>query len=90
MGGGGEQAAFYVGIPVLPYDFVFIDGPDFLRLGCNWSCDVLNLADALQENALVVFDSRERTVRETWARLKSKNFKLSRHKFSLCFELRRD
>jgi len=83
-------AAHYLGLPMLPYDFVFIDGPDFLRHGCQWSCDVLDLADALAEKVLIVFDGRERTAREVWSRLKVKNFSLKRHKFSLCFELTRD
>lgn len=86
--GGG--AAHYVGLPVLPYDFVFVDGPDFLRHGCEWSCDVLDLADTLAKKVLIVFDSREHTVRQVWARLKAKNFRLERHKFSLCYELKRD
>lgn len=87
MAGG---AAHYLGLPMLPYDFVFVDGPDFLHLGCQWSCDVVDLADALAGKVLIVFDGREQTVRETWATLKDENFKLSRHKYSLCFELSRD
>lgn len=86
----GEWVAHYLGLPILPYDFVFIDGPDFLRHGCQWSCDVLDLADALAKKVLIVFDGRERTAREVWSRLKMKNFSLARHKFSLCFEIRRD
>lgn len=75
---------------MLPYDFVFIDGPDFLRHGCQWSCDVLDLSDALAEKVLIVFDGREHTAREVWSRLKARNFSLARHKFSLCYELKRD
>lgn len=87
---GGARAAHYVGLPRLPYDFIFIDGPDFNRHGCQWSCDVLDLADALAEKILIVFDGREHTAREVWARLKGKKFSLTRHKFSLCYECIRD
>lgn len=87
---GGGGAAHYLGLPMLPYDFIFIDGPDFLRHDCQWSCDVLDLSDALAEKVLIVFDGREHTAREVWSRLKARNFSLARHKFSLCYELKRD
>lgn len=88
--GARGRAVHYLGLPPLPYDFVFIDGPDILRPGCQWSCDVLDLADALAKKVLIVFDGRERTARTVFARLKARNFSLGRHKFSLCYELKRD
>lgn len=86
----GENAAYYVDIPRLPYDFVFIDGPDFLRHGCSWSSDVVDLADTLAQKVSIVFDNREHTVRETWKRLKPKGFKLKRNFYSLCYEICRE
>ena len=86
----GENVAYYINIPKLPYDFVFIDGPDFLRYGCSWSSDVVDLADTLAQKTSIVFDNREHTVRETWKRLKPKGFKLKRNFYSLCYEICRE
>ena len=86
----GENVAYYVDIPRLPYDFVFIDGPDFLYYGCTWSGDVVDLADTLAQKVSIVFDNREQTVRETWKRLKPKGFKLKRNFYSLCYEICRE
>jgi len=88
--GNGGSAAHFNSLPLLPYDFIFIDGPDELRHGCEWSCDVLDIVNGLPKKVLIVFDGRERTVREVWSRLKTKNFVLQRHSFSLCYELKRD
>jgi hypothetical protein len=86
----GESVAHYASIPLLPYEFVFIDGPDFLRFGCNWSSDVVDLADTFGKKVSIVFDNREHTVRETWKRLKPKGFKLKRNFYSLCYEICRE
>ena len=59
--------AHYVGIPRLPYDFVSIDGPDFLRHGYSWSCNVLDLADTLAGDVLIVSDGREHKARRAYA-----------------------
>ena len=75
----GVETAHYLCLPILPYDFILIDGPDFLRHGCQWSCDVLDLMEGLADKVLIVFDGRERTVREVWSRLKNQGFSLSRH-----------
>lgn len=83
-------AAYYVGIPKLPYEFVFIDGPDFLRYGCKWSSDVVDIVDSLAQKVWIVFDSREHTARETWKRLKAKGFKCKRNHYSLCYEIYRE
>ena len=83
-------AACYVGLPKLKYDFVFVDGPDFLRHGCEWSCDVIDLLDNLAPRVWVVFDGREVTARETWKRLQSKGFKRKRNPYSLCYEIYRE
>ncbi len=86
----GQYVAHYVGVPPMPYDFVFIDGPDFLRYGCTWSSDALDLADTLARKTSIVFDNREHTVRETWKRLEPKGFVLRRNFYSLCYEICRD
>lgn len=86
----GEFVAHYVGVPLLPYEFVFVDGPDFLRFGCSWSGDVVDLADTFGQKVSIVFDNREHTVRETWKRLKPKGFKLKRNFYSLCYEICRE
>ena len=82
--------AHYVGIPRLPNEFVFIDEPDFLRLGCNWSSDAVDLADTFGEKVSIVFDNREHSVRQTWKRLEPKGFKLKHNFYSLCYEICRE
>jgi len=86
----GQYVAHYIDIPKLPYEFVFIDGPDFLRYGCTWSSDAVDLADTFAQKVSVVFDNREHTVRETWKRLQSKGFLLKRNFYSLCYEICRE
>ena len=86
----GENVAYYVDIPRLPYDFVFIDGPDFLSFGCSWSSDAIDLASTFAQRVSIVFDGREHTVRESWKRLQSKGFKLRRNFYSLSYEICRE
>lgn len=85
-----ENVAYYVDIPRLPYDFVFIDGPDFLSFGCSWSSDAIDLASTFAQRVSIVFDGREHTVRESWKRLRSKGFKLRRNFYSLSYEICRE
>jgi hypothetical protein len=83
----GGDCAHYVGLPKYPYDFIFVDGPDFHSLGCEWSCDVIELSKDLAASVSIVFDGRESTVRKTWPALKEHGFKLKRHPFTLNYEL---
>ena len=80
------DAAYYVDIPRHPYDFILIDGPDHLRLGCAWGSDLVDLKDSLAKNAFAVFDGREETVRRSMKIMPAA--KLTRHKYSLCYEIR--
>jgi hypothetical protein len=49
----------------------------------------VHLADAFSKQVIIVFDGREQLSREAWARPRSKNFILTRQKFSLSLELSR-
>lgn len=79
----------YEGVPRLPYDFVFVDGPDLHRLGCESSADVIDLAPVLASDALVVFDGRAKTVERTFAALQPLGFSKRRHPYSWQSELYR-
>lgn len=85
----GENVAHYSNIPKLPYDFIFVDGPDFLSRGCTWSSDVIDLAISCAQTVSIVFDGREHTVRQSWKRLKIQGFKLRRNFYSLSWEIYR-
>lgn len=83
-------AAYYVGLPKLPYDFVFIDGPRCQRHECKWSCDVLELLEFFAQRVWIVFDSREITARQIWKLLRNEGFQCKRNPYSLCYEIWRE
>jgi len=82
----GRRAAFYRDLPVLPYEFVHIDGPEMASRGARVSCDVLDMLPSLASRCLIVFDGREDTARFAWPHLESAGFKMRRHPFTLSHE----
>jgi hypothetical protein len=85
----GQRAAFYRSVPQLPFDFVHVDGPDFLKVGCRVSCDIVNLKDSLAATAFIVFDGREDSARLARPFLELLDFRLSRHPFTLSYQFER-
>jgi hypothetical protein len=82
----GLRAAHYLDVPRLPYEFVHVDGPENSRLGCEVSCDIVELLPQLGKSCLVVFDGREDSARMAAPYLRGAGFALRRHFYTLSHE----
>lgn len=86
---GKEKVACYAEIPVHPYEFLHIDGPDFLKQGAKVSGDLVDLEPHLASSCYVIFDGRQDSARFAMKHLESKKFVSHRNPYSLNHELSR-
>lgn len=84
---GGEKVACYAEILIYPYEFIHIDGPDFLKHGAAVSCDLIDLEPHLSSACYVIFDGRQDSARFAMRHLS--NFVSHRNQYSLNHELSR-
>lgn len=77
----GKKVAYYEDIPIHPYDYIHIDGPDIHGLGVDLQLDLISLEKYLNENCLVVFDGRRNASR--FSRKNMSGFKFRRHSKTL-------
>ncbi len=77
----GYLTAQYDDIPIYPYDFVHVDGPDNHGMGVNIQSDIINIKNSLGKHCYIVFDGRETSSRFTRKYLNGFSFK--RHKYTL-------
>ena len=86
---GNEKVACYAEIPVHPYEFIHIDGPDFLKHGVKVSSDLVDLEPHLASSCYVIFDGRQDSARFAMKHLHLKNFVSHRNQYSLNHEMSR-
>ena len=77
----GEKVAFYENIPIHPYDYIHVDGPDIHGLGVDLQSDLISLEKYLNEECLIVFDGRRNASR--FSRRYMKGFNFRRHSKTL-------
>jgi hypothetical protein len=82
----GAKVAHYLDIPVLPYDFIHVDGPDHLKYGAAIGSDLVDLAPALAPSCYVIFDGRQASARFAIKHLPQADAR--HHPYSLNFEMR--
>lgn len=83
----GEKAAIFDDIPLHPYDFIHVDGPDHFRIGVAITGDVVAIANVLAERVTIIFDGREASARFAACRLGQLGFVASRDPLSLNYTL---
>lgn len=79
----GAPSAHYVGLPQSPYDFIHVDGPGHLLVGCKTSCDVMQLMDSLAPACMIIFDGRQDSARLAQRELEVRGFKMRWNPYSL-------
>ncbi len=77
----GEKVAFYENIPILPYDYIHVDGPDIHGLGVDLQSDLISLEKYLNQECLIVFDGRRNASR--FSRRNMSGFNFRRHSKTL-------
>lgn len=77
----GKKVAYYEDIPIHPYDYIHIDGPDIHGLGVDLQLDLISLEKHLNENCLIVFDGRRNASR--FSRKIMSGYKFRRHSKTL-------
>ena len=84
---GDRKVACYSEIPIHPYEFIHVDGPDFLKHGATVSSDLIDLEPHLSKSCYVIFDGRQDSARFAAQHLPS--FMSNRNPYSLNHELSR-
>ena len=77
----GEKVAYYENIPVHPYEYIHVDGPDIHGLGVDLQSDLITLEKHLNKNCLIMFDGRRNAAR--YSRKNMSGFKFRRHSKTL-------
>jgi len=77
----GQKVAYFESIPVYPYEYIHVDGPDIHGLGVNLQSDLITLENHLNENCVIVFDGRKKASR--FSRKHMKGFNFRRHSKTL-------
>jgi len=77
----GEEVAFYENIPIHPYEYIHVDGPDIHGLGVDLQSDLISLEKHLNDKCLIVFDGRRNTSR--FSRRNMSGFNFRRHSKTL-------
>lgn len=77
----GEKVAFYENIPIHPYEYIHVDGPDIHGLGVDLQSDLISLEKYLNDKCLIVFDGRRNASR--FSRRNMKGFNFRRHSKTL-------
>jgi len=77
----GKLTAQYDEIPIHPYEFIHVDGPDNHGMGVNIQSDLMNINDCLGDTCYIVFDGREASSR--FSRRYLDGFIFSRDRFTL-------
>lgn len=77
----GEEVAYYENLPLHPYDFIHVDGPDIHGLGVDLQGDLIFLEKHLNNNCLIIFDGRRNAAR--FSRKYMSGFKFRRHSKTL-------
>ena len=77
----GKEVAYYENIPLNPYEYIHVDGPDIHGLGVDLQGDLIYLEKYLNKNCLIVFDGRRNAAR--FSRKYMSSFKFRRHSKTL-------
>lgn len=70
-----EEVAYYENIPIYPYEYIHVDGPDIHGLGVHYQSDLITLEKHLNENCIIVFDGRKKASRFSMAHMTGFNFR---------------
>ncbi len=76
-----KKVAFYEDIPIHPYEYIHVDGPDIHGLGVDLQLDLISLENYLNEKCLIVFDGRRNASR--FSRKNMTGFNFRRHSKTL-------
>tara|TARA_B100000401_G_C52790116_1_gene712969 strand:- start:731 stop:1486 length:756 start_codon:yes stop_codon:yes gene_type:complete len=76
-----EKVAYYKDIPLHPYNYIHVDGPDIHGLGVDLQSDLIALEKYLNNDCIIVFDGRRNAAR--FSRKHMHGFKFRRHSKTL-------
>jgi len=76
------NGAHYINLPILPYDFVHVDGPATPDV----TCDIIELSPHLASRCRIIFDGREASARHARPHLEAAGFRLRRGPLTLSHE----
>ena len=77
----GKKVAYYDNLPIYPYEFIHVDGPDIHGLGVDLQSDLITLEKHLSDECLIIFDGRRNASR--FSRNNMSKFNFRRHSKTL-------